>query len=50
MSTDSGTDEGMDKGVRILSLGMHFVSLNIPVTRLTPPIQMVGVLELTLNY
>jgi hypothetical protein len=50
MSTDGGVDKGMDKGVRILSLGMHFVSLKIPATTLTAPIKIVEVLELTLNY
>jgi hypothetical protein len=50
MNTDSGADKGVDKGVRILSLGMHFVSTKIPATTLTAPIKMVGVLELTLNY
>jgi hypothetical protein len=30
MSTDGDVDKGMDKGVRILSLGMRFVSLKNP--------------------
>ena len=44
------TEGDVDKGVRILSLGMHFVSLKIPATALTVPIKMVEVLEPTLNY
>jgi hypothetical protein len=50
MSTDRGIEEGVDKGVRILSLGTYLYSLKIPTTTLTAPIKIVEVLEPTLSY
>ena len=45
MSTDGGLDKGEDKGVRILSLGMHFVFLKMPSTTLTTKMKIVEVPE-----
>jgi hypothetical protein len=47
MSTDDGIDKGVGKGVRILSLGMHLYSLNVPPMMLTALIKIVEVLEPT---
>jgi len=45
MSTVGDEDKGVDKGVRILSLGMHIVFSKISATTLTTPIKIMGALE-----
>jgi hypothetical protein len=46
MSTSGGVDEGVDKGVRILSLGMHIVFPKKLVTTLMASIKIMEALEL----
>jgi hypothetical protein len=49
MSTDGDKDQGSDKGIRILSLGMQ-VAASLEKLSLTAPIQMVEVLEHIPSY
>ena len=50
MSTVGDEDKGVDKGVRILSLGMHIVLSKLSATTLMAPIKIMGALERIPNF